>query len=180
MKDILSKASLLLIVGLALTACTTSDSGGNATTSASGPDAKDIAACEQNTKAFLASDYTGDNSVPVRYMTKEFAKLWLWACNPPPGNTNYWGADPILETQDMDPTLVRLGPGIPQGLKVHVPVVYEHHRYSGQPSRLFTKTFVFERTDGSWRISDIISSGADILRPGSEVARLSKDYGKSW
>jgi len=182
MQNILWKTSCMLLLAAGVAACETSDSGGNAASSASGPDAKDIAACEQNTRAFLASDYTGDNSVPVRYMTKEFAKLWLWASNPPPGNTIYWGAEPILETQDMDPVLLGLGPGLAQGATIHVPVRYQHHQYEGasnSPKRLFGKTFVFQLVDGEWRISDIISSG-DLFYSGSEVARLIRDYGKPW
>ena len=180
MKKIFVQYAVLASVALLVTACQTSTASDSTATSQ--PGSKDIAACEQNTRAFLASDYCGDKSVPVQYMTREFARLWLWACNPPPGNTNYWGAQPILETQDMDPVLLGLGPGFAQGSSIHVPVRYQHHQYAGAsngPKRFFEKTFVFQSVDGQWRISDILSSG-DLFYNGSEVARLSKDYGKPW
>lgn len=162
-----------MLILAALTACQATDSG-NIGVSASSPNAKDISACEQNTRSFLSSDYTGDNSVPVRYFTKEFAKLWLWACNPPPGEVIWWGCDPILETQDMEPKLVSFGPGTSDGERVKVPVVYQHTGNSP-----YTKTFVFVSEGGAWRISDILTTG---LRSGleSESARIAADYGKLW
>jgi hypothetical protein len=172
MKNIFVQYAVLASVALLVTACQTSTASDSTATSQ--PGSKDIAACEQNTRAFLASDYTGDNSVPVQYMTREFARLWLWACNPPPGNTNYWGADPILETQDMEPTLTSFGPGFAKAATIRVPVVYQH-----QGQQPFTKTFVLTKANGKWRISDIITSGLNASNE-SEVAKISKDYGKLW
>jgi hypothetical protein len=173
--NLIRRAALAFIFAGSLVACQASEPGsagaGASSQSSSTPGAKEIASCEKNLKAFLASDYTGDNAVPVRFLTKAFARLWLQACNPPEGETNYWGADPILETQDDDPALVRFGPGLAQSGKIEVPVVYQHR---GQEP--FTKTFVFTDTDGKWLIADIVTSG-NVYQTGSEFAHLSRDFG---
>lgn len=138
------------------------------------PERQDVASCERSTRKFLASDYVSDNEVPSKFFTKSFAKLWRWACNPPPGQTIWWGADPVLETQDEEPELVSLGSGAVEGDSIRVPVVYRH---AGNPP--FTKTFVFNRENGRWLISDILTSGiGDAVR--SEAAEMTSDYGKPW
>lgn len=171
----------LLLVGFLAAAgapvCQAADpasAGGLSLRGTTAPSAEEVAACEQRAKAFLSSDYIGDKAVPARFLTKPFARLWLWASNPPEGEVLWWGCDPILETQDAEPKLVRLGPGTVEGAKVLVPVVYQH-----QGKSPYTKTLVFTNEGGSWRIEDILTTG---LRSGteSEAAKISKDYGKSW
>lgn len=132
---------------------------------------KEITLCEKGVKAFLASDYIGDGSVPKKLFTKEFARLWLKACDTPEGETLYWGADPILETQDEDPKLVRFGPGVERAGNIDVPVKYQH-----QGKSPFTKTFVFTNVGGQWLIADIVTSG-DVYKTGSELEQLKKDFG---
>ena len=159
---------ILLAASICLPLCHAKDSAAPDAETSPSPTAQDVAACERNAKNFLAADYVGDNSVAVRHFTKEFARLWLWACNPPEGETIYWGADPILETQDDEPELVRFGPGIDKAGKIEVPVVYRH-----RGKKPFTKKFVFIHRDDTWRISDIVSSG-DLYATVSEFAALSK------
>lgn len=163
-------AAICLVSAVCLSACQATELGStNSTSSLSEPGAKDIAECEKNTRAFLASDYTSDDSVALRYFTPPFAKLWLWATNPPEGETNFWGADPILETQDDEPELLNLGPGrIVEG-KVRVPVDYRF-RFPG--GRTFTKEFVFVRSGSNWLITDILTTDPEIGTT-SEFAVLS-------
>ena len=124
---------------------------------------------EKVVQSFLKSDYVGNPSVAKALFTPEFAALWTKACNPPEGEVIYWGADPILETQDMDPKLINLGPATALDNQVLVPVVYQH-----QGQNPFTKTFVFTPAGPNWRISDILTTG---LRDGmeSELANLKKN-----
>jgi hypothetical protein len=117
--------------------------------------------CEEKTKLFLKSDYTGDLSVPRTFFTPEFAALWIKACNPPEGETIYWGCEPILETQDEDPAFLGIGPAELQADgKIQVPVGFQHNGSSP-----YKKTFVFEQRKGRWLIADIITTG---LRDGPE------------
>lgn len=121
--------------------------------------------CEEKTKLFLKSDYTGDLSVPRTFFTPEFAALWIKACNPPEGGTNYWGCDPILETQDEDPALLGIGPTeLQDDGKIHVPVGYQHRH-----SDPYTKVFVFEQRKGRWLIGDIITNG--VVNPSTGEVR---------
>lgn len=136
--------------------------------------------CEEKTKAFLKTNYVSDPKIPKMFFTPEFAALWLKACNPPEGETIYWGADPILETQDTDPKLLSLGPAETDGENIAVPVVYKHQ---GLPP--FTKTFAFVQQKGRWVISDIITAGTINPSTGkangreSEFQKLSKEFAAS-
>ena len=120
---------------------------------------------------FLTSDYLSidSSSVAMKYFTPEFSQLWKQACQPPEGENIYWGADPILETQDMEPKLVSIGPATTEENRVQIPVTYQpltlhfpkdaepQTQPSGEP---FVKIFVFVQTkDENWMISDIITSG---------------------
>lgn len=171
----------LLLAGisaaLGVAVCKAADptsAGGLSMGSTAASSGKDIAACEQHTKDFLSSDYVGNKAVAARFFTKPFARLWIWASNPPEGEVIWWGCDPILETQDSEPKLVSFGPGVADGAKVLVPVVYQHR---GNPP--FTKTFVFVKEGDEWRVSDILTTGLP-SGSGSEAAKIGKDYGKSW
>jgi hypothetical protein len=132
--------------------------------------------CEEKTKAFLKTDYVSDPKIPKTFFTPEFAALWLKACNPPEGETIYWGADPILETQDTDPKLLSLGPAETNGENIYVPVVYKHQ---GAPS--YSKVFVFTQHKGRWVIADIITAGlvdhntGKISKPRSELQDLKEN-----
>jgi len=125
--------------------------------------------CEEKTKAFLKTDYVSDPKIPKTFFTPEFAALWLKACNPPEGETIYWGADPILETQDTDPKLLSLGPAEAGGENIAVPVVYKHQ---GAPS--YSKVFVFTQRKGRWVIADIITNGVINPSTGEVKARQSE------
>lgn len=117
--------------------------------------------CEEKTKLFLKSDYTGDLSVPRTFFTPEFAALWIKACSPPEGETIYWGADPILETQDEDPAFLGIGPAeLQDDGTIQIPAGFQH-----RGSSPYKKTFVFEQRKGRWLIADIITTG---LRDGPE------------
>jgi len=131
-----------------------------------------IPLCEEKTKLFLKSSYTEDPSVPKKFFTPEFGALWTKACNPPEGETIYWGADPILETQDMEPEFLGIGPGEIDDLTIKVPVGFQH-----QGAAPYRKTFVFEQRNGRWLIADILTTG---LRSGqeSEFRQLQKDLGE--
>jgi len=132
--------------------------------------------CEEKTKTFLKMDYVSDPKIPKTFFTPEFAALWLKACNPPEGETIYWGADPILETQDTDPKLLSLGPAETNGENIYVPVVYKHQ---GAPS--YSKVFVFTQHKGRWVIADIITAGlvdhntGKISKPRSELQYLKEN-----
>jgi hypothetical protein len=134
--------------------------------------------CEEKTKAFLKTDYVSDPKIPKTFFTPEFAALWLKACNPPEGETIYWGADPILETQDTDPKLLSLGPAEILQENILVPVSYKHQ---GLPP--FTKTFAFVQQKGRWVIADIFTTGTINPSTGkangreSEFQKLSEDFG---
>jgi len=135
--------------------------------------------CEEKTKAFLKTDYCMDPKIPKTFFTPEFAALWLKACNPPEGETIYWGCDPILESQDSDPQLLSLGPAETDGERIAVPVVYKHQ---GAPS--YSKVFVFTQIKGRWVIADIITNG--VINPStgktrsgeSEFQKLQADLGR--
>lgn len=132
--------------------------------------------CEEKTKTFLKTDYVSDPKIPKTFFTPEFAALWLKACNPLEGETIYWGADPILETQDTDPKLLSLGPAETGGENIAVPVVYKHQ---GAPS--YSKVFVFTQHKGRWVIADIITAGlvdhntGKISKPKSELQDLKEN-----
>ena len=132
--------------------------------------------CEEKTKAFLKTNYVSDPKIPKTFFTPEFATLWLKACNPPEGETIYWGADPILETQDTDPKLLSLGPAETNGENISVPVIYKHQ---GAPS--YSKVFVFTQHKGRWVIADIITAGlvhhdtGKISEPRSELQDLKEN-----
>jgi hypothetical protein len=135
-----------------------------------------IPLCEEKTELFLKTDYCSDPSVPKKFFTPEFGALWIKACNPPEGETIYWGADPILETQDMDPKFLGLGPGEIDGQTIKVPVGYQH-----EGDAPYKKIFVFEQRQGRWLIADILTDG--IIHPDtgqratmqSEFESLRKD-----
>jgi hypothetical protein len=117
-----------------------------------------IPLCEEKTELFLKTDYCSDPSVPKKFFTPEFGALWHKACNPPEGEAIYWGADPILETQDMDPKFLGLGPGEIDGQIIKVPVGYQH-----EGDAPYKKIFVFEQRQGRWLIADILTDG--IIHP---------------
>jgi hypothetical protein len=79
----------------------------------------------------------------------------------------YWDADPILETQDRMPRLERVGPVIPDGERLLVPVIYQpmtqYDNDAGPVSepegRPFTKTFMFVRQGQACRVEDITTWG---------------------
>jgi hypothetical protein len=128
--------------------------------------------CEEKTKAFLKTDYVSDPKIPKTFFTPEFAALWLKACNPPEGETIYWGADPILETQDTDPKLLGIGPAESTDDKVFVPVGYKH---AGQSP--YKKIFVFEQHKGRWVIADILTDG--VINPSTgERATMESEFQK--
>jgi hypothetical protein len=154
MKKILLQFAFWASLALLVSACQTSTA--SESTSSNQAASTDITACERNTKAFLASDYHGDKSVPVRYFTPSFAKLWLWALEAPPGELPFYNYDPILETQDAEPALVSFGPGVQKNAEIHVPVVYQH---IGSPP--YTKNFVFVNESKGWLVSDIITTGLE-------------------
>ena len=129
--------------------------------------------CEEKTKLFLKSDYTGDPAVAQTLFTPEFATLWIKACNPPEGETIYWGCEPILETQDEDPAFLGIGPAeLQDDGTIQVPAGFQH-----KGSSPYKKTFVFEQRKGRWLIADIITTG---LRrgPESEFQKLATDLGQ--
>jgi len=128
--------------------------------------------CEEKTKAFLKTDYVSDPKIPKTFFTPEFASLWLKACNSPEGETIYWGADPILETQDIDPKLLSLGPAETDGENIAVPVVYKHQ---GAPS--YSKVFVFTQHKGRWVIADIITNG--VINPSTGRVRTGQSEFKT-
>jgi hypothetical protein len=128
--------------------------------------------CEEKTKAFLKTNYCEDPAVPKTFFTPDFAALWLKACNPPEGETIYWGADPILETQDSDPKLLGIGPAESLEEKVFVPVGYKH---AGQSP--YKKIFVFEQHKGRWVIADILTDG--VINPSTgERATMESEFQK--
>jgi hypothetical protein len=117
--------------------------------------------CEERTKHFLESDYIDNPALQRSLFTPEFAVLWIKACNPPEGETIYWGADPILETQDEDPAFLGIGPSeLQDDGTIQVPVGFQH-----KGSSPYKKTFIFEQREGGWLIADIITTG---LRDGPE------------
>lgn len=129
--------------------------------------------CEEKTKLFLKSDYTGDPAVAQTLFTPEFAALWIKACNPPEGGTNYWGCEPILETQDEDPAFLGIGPAeLQDDGTIQVPVGFQH-----KGSSPYKKTFVFEQRKGRWLIADIITTGI-LDEPQSEFKNLKRDLGR--
>jgi hypothetical protein len=128
--------------------------------------------CEEKTKAFLKTDYCMDPKIPKTFFTPEFAALWLKACNPPEGETIYWGADPILETQDTDPKLLSLGPAETDGENIAVPVVYKHQ---GAPA--YSKVFVFTQHKGRWVIADMITNG--VINPSTGKVRAGQSEFKT-
>ena len=153
--------TLALAVFLALTLCAKAE-----------PAKSSFKLCEEKTKAFLKTDYVSDPKIPKTFFTPEFAALWLKACNPPEGETIYWGADPILETQDTDPKLLSLGPAETDGENISVPVVYKHQ---GAPS--YSKVFVFTQHKGRWVIADIITNG--VINPSTGEVRTGVSEFKS-
>jgi hypothetical protein len=136
------------------------------------PTKSSLQLCEEKTKAFLKTDYVSDPKIPKTFFTPEFAALWLKACNPPEGEMIYWGADPILETQDTDPKLLSLGPAETGGENIAVPVVYKHQ---GAPS--YSKVFVFTQHKGRWVIADIITNG--VINPSTGKVRTGQSEFKT-
>ena len=66
-------AAICLVSAVCLSARQATEPGSTSSASSlSEPGAKAIAACEKNTRTFLASDYTSDDSAALRYFTKEF------------------------------------------------------------------------------------------------------------
>lgn len=134
-------------------------------------------------RQFLASDYTNP-SIAKQYFTPEFAALWSKACSPPEGEAIYWGADPILETQDIQPKLLSVGPQVKRGDQILIPVQYQHRTqhfpkdkesYLSLDGKIFTKTFVLIAQD-NWKIADIQTSGLS-KENVSELERLKRDFG---
>jgi len=132
---------------------------------------QDVSYCENTAKSFLSSQYVSDVSVPVRYFTPEFARLWIWACTSTEDGPGFFSYDPILETQDDEPEMHRFGPGVIENDRIKVPVNY---RFTFAGGRSFTKEFVFKKSGDKWLIEDIYTTG---LEPGrrSEVAFLRKN-----
>ena len=163
-------ALALALVSTTLTSCQ-SPAPTSATASPPSPTKQDVAYCENATKSFLSSQYGSDVSVPVRYFTPEFARLWIWACTSTEDGPGFFSADPILETQDDEPEMHRFGPGVIENDRIKVPVNY---RFTFAGGRSFTKEFVFKKSGDKWLIEDIYTTG---LEPGrrSEVAFLRKN-----
>ena len=162
-------ALALALASTILTSCQ-SPAPTSATASPSSPTKQDVAYCENATKSFLSSQYGSDVSVPVRYFTPEFARLWIWASTPGEDGMPFFNYEPILETQDDEPELYRFGPGIIENDRIKIPVSY---RFAFAGGRSFTKEFVFAKAGNRWLVEDIYTTG---LEPGrrSEVAFLRK------
>lgn len=140
-----------------------------AATAVAEPAKSSLQLCEEKTKAFLKTNYCGDQAVPKTFFSPEFAALWLKACNPPEGEPIYWGCDPILETQDTEPKLLGIGPAESLEDKVFVPVGYKH---AGQSP--YKKIFVFEQHKGRWVISDILTDGVIDHTTGERTTMVSE------
>jgi hypothetical protein len=113
-----------------------------------------IPLCEEKTQLFLKTNYCEDPSVPKKFFTLEFGALWTKANEPNEDGVGYYNYDPILETQDMDPKFLGLGPGEIDGQTIKVPVGYQH-----EGDAPYKKIFVFEQRQGRWLIADILTDG---------------------
>ena len=149
--------------------------------------AQDVAHSEEAVRAFLASDYMDpDNTDTVTAsFTPELAALWIRASTHDADGMRYWDADPILETQDMAPKQLLLGPARVDGSQILCPVVYQPivqrtpqgaAPYTELDGAAFTKTFVFARHGDRWLIADITTAGLQ-RETVSQLGQLKADLG---
>jgi len=127
----------------------------------SGPTENDATACELITRKIVSSS-DRDEVVLQSFYTPEFSRLIRQGCQSADG-VPYLNYDFIMETQDSNPTPLRLGPARIQGNKILVSFVQQH-----QGAKPFTKTWVFVNRNGKWLVEDLLTSGLDRQSPQQE------------
>ncbi len=127
----------------------------------SGPTEKDATACELTTRKIVSSS-DRDEVVLQSFYTPEFSRLIRQGCQSADG-VPYLNYDFIMETQDSNPTPLRLGPARIKGNKILVSFVQQH-----QGAESFTKTWVFVNQNAKWLVEDLLTSGLDRQSPQQE------------
>jgi len=110
----------------------------------------DVAICEQITRKIISQ--MNQNI----FYTPEFSKLLSKGMESDGSEAPYLNYDFIMETQDMEPKALSLGPGKIIGNKIYVPYVQMH-----QGQQPFTKTWVFVNYNGQWLAEDLLTSGCE-------------------
>ncbi len=156
MKHKIQACTIGAITILGLTGCEItfeppdSHSVGVTITSESAPSMADVAICEQITRKIISQ--MNQNI----FYTPEFSKLLRKGMESDGSEAPYLNYDFIMETQDMEPKALSLGPGKIIGNKIYVPYVQVH-----QGQQPFTKTWVFVNYNGQWLAEDLLTSGCE-------------------
>lgn len=180
MKYSIKRLAVFAFAALA-TACHSQQPSENAAISApvvSEPNSADIELCEQITRLiYNTAEADADMMNVVRLSTEKFGKLLKAGITMPnPETMSYIDCNIIQHTQDEAPTISKLGPGVVRGSSIEVPVVLQFKHYPpNPPPRPFTKNWVFSREDGKWRVSDVVTTGAELAN-GSLAADLEKHF----
>jgi hypothetical protein len=113
----------------------------------------DLSRAEKITREFL-DYYCRTENLKKTYMSRDFARVWLEATSLRYNSgLSYWSADPLLETQNDHPEIIKIGPALAEHSEIHVPVIFKH---VDMPR--YTKTFILRLGRSGWEISDILGS----------------------
>jgi hypothetical protein len=155
MKHGIQTFTISAIAAIGITGCEISfeppdsHSVGATMASTSTPSMADVALCEQITRKIISQN---QNS----FYTPQFAELLRKGMESDGSEAPYLNYDFIMETQDMEPKALSLGPGKIIGNKIYVPYVQVH-----EGSKPFTKTWVFVNSNGQWLAEDLLTSGLE-------------------
>ena len=180
MKYSIKKLAVFAFAALA-TACHSQQPSGNGAASAPGasePGSRDIALCEQITQLiYETAEADADMMNVVNLSTQRFgALLKAGITMPNPETMSYIDYNIIQHTHDEAPTISKHGPGVVKRSSIEVPVVLQFKHYPPYPPpRPITKTWVFSREDGKWRVSDVATAGAEFGN-GSLAADLDAHF----
>lgn len=178
MKYSIKRLAVLAFAALA-TACHSQQPSENAAISAlvvSEPNSADIELCEQITQLiYKTAEADADMMNVVRLSTEKFGKLLKAGITiPDSGDMSYINYNIIYHGQDAAPTILQCGPGRVAGKHVEIPLLLHHQSYVNKPAP-FSKTWVFSRENGKWRVSDIVTTGAEFAN-GSLAAELDAHF----
>lgn len=120
------------------------------------PTMADVASCEQITQKIISPAQHDGITNLNNFYTPNFAELLRKGMESDGSEAPYLNYDYIMETQDMEPKVLSLGPGKIVGNKIYVPYVQVH-----QGARPFTKTWVFVKYNGQWLAEDLLTSGRE-------------------
>ena len=128
----------------------------------------DSSECVRLTKKLMRSN----DATMQAGCTKRFRNLIVKGTKPTPDNEiPYLDYDFRFDTQGDNPQVIKVGPALGLGDKIHVPVMAQLN------GKHFTKTWIFAKENGAWKVEDlwtVYTNGQDPI-PGRRFKSLSTE-----